>query len=343
MTSNKITIAVDASGGDYAPHEIVKGAVKAAQKYKVDIALVGRKAILEVLVSHYWNRPGISIVAANQAIAFDEHPVNAIRGKPNSSIVVGVNMVQQSEAAAFVSAGNTGALMAAALFILGKIEGVERPPLCSIVNLYPTIPALLLDAGANADCRPRHLLQFADLGGIYARYVLDIEKPLIGLLSNGEEDTKGNHLTVESHKLMRQSKLNFFGNIEGHDIAKRTVDVIVTDGFTGNVVVKTVEGLGERFVRLRRYRRSLAPSSLLGGQALAQEVGQESLVKGMDYREYGGACLLGVKGNIIAAHGRSQAAAITNAIGLAIRTAEQQVSDKISQEVSPHDSAESDS
>lgn len=325
-------IAIDAAGGDYAPHEIVKGAIKAARDFNVGIALVGKKSILHVLTSRYLKELDINIVEADEIIGPHEHPVEAVQSKPNSSIVVGINMVKTGAAEAFLSAGNTGAVLCAAFLHLGKIERVERPALCSMINLDPTSPALLIDAGANADCRPSHLLQFARLGGIYARRILNISSPLIGLLSNGEEDSKGNHLTLESHKLLRQSGLNFIGNIEGHDLMRHKADVMVTDGFTGNVIIKTIEGVGESFVKMRRVGQTIDHARNLQGSALLADVGLGSLVKGMDFREYGGACLLGVKGNVIVAHGRSQAKAIKNATGLAIRTAEQSICQAISQE-----------
>lgn len=322
-------IAVDASGGEYAPHEIVKGAIKAAQEYKVDIALVGNKALLHVLAGKYLKKLSLSIFGASQTIGFHEHPMEAVRDKPRSSIVIGINLVRDGKAAAFVSAGNTGAVLCAALLNLGKIDGVERPALASLIGLNRSSPALLIDAGANADCRPSHLLQFARLGSIYAEHILAINAPRIGLLSNGEEETKGNRLTQASHKLLKKSKLNFIGNIEGNDIAKGTADVIVTDGFTGNIVIKTVEGLGDSFIKLRQAGTTPTGSQRLQGRALLADVGLGFLVRGIDFREYGGACLLGVKGNVIVSHGRSQAKAIKNAIGLAKRTAEKDICQSI--------------
>jgi glycerol-3-phosphate acyltransferase PlsX len=326
-------IAVDAAGGDYAPTEIVKGAIKAAEEFKVSIALVGKPAILRLLTNRYRNKLDIQIVEANEVITYDERPMEALKAKPNSSTVVGVGLVKKGYASAFVSAGNSGAVLGASYFMLGRIESVERPSLCSLINLSPGQPALLLDAGANVDCRPEHLLQFAHLGNIYAKKILDIEKPRIGLMSNGEEEMKGNKLTVEAHQLLKQSGLNFIGNIEGQDLVKGKADVIVTDGFTGNVIIKTVEGLGESFVLARQRSLENAGSHLLQGGALVADEGISTLVKSMDFREYGGACLLGVKGTIIIAHGRSRAKAIRNAIGLALRTAERDVQRVISEEV----------
>jgi glycerol-3-phosphate acyltransferase PlsX len=319
-------IAVDASGGEFAPHEIVKGVIKAAQEYKVEIVLVGKKSVLHVLAGRHLNKLNISIVNASQTIGFHEHPVEALRKKPRSSIAIGIKLLKEGKAAAFVSAGNTGAVLAAAFFGLGKIEGVERPALASVIKLMPQSPVLMIDAGANADCRPSHLVQFARLANIYAQHILDVESPKIGLLSNGEEDTKGNRLTQESHQLLKQQvDLNFIGNVEGHDLSTRAADVIVTDGFTGNIVLKTVEGLGDSLLKLRQIGHAFNSAYHLRGRALLADVGLGSMVKGMDYREYGGACLLGVQGNVIVSHGRSQAVAIKNAIGLANRTAEQDI------------------
>lgn len=300
-------IAVDAAGGEYAPHQVVKGAIKAAQEYEVDIALVGEKTILHVLAGRHLRKPSISIVEASQTIEPHESPMKAVRSKPNSSIVVGINLVKDGAASAFVSAGNTGAVICAALLNLGKIKGIERPALGCILDITSSAPTFLIDAGANVDCRPSHLVQFAQLGTIYVKEVLNISSPRVGLLSNGEEATKGNRLTQESYKLLKKSNLDFVGNVEGQDIPKRTSDIIVTDGFTGNIVLKTIEGLSDTFFGSLRQ----AGQHLLG-----------SLARRTDYREYGGACLLGVNGNVIIAHGRSQARAIKNSIGLAKQTAE---------------------
>ena len=324
-------IAVDAAGGDYAPHEIVKGAIKAAHEYDIEIALVGRKDILHVLTSHH-EKKGINIVDAPQVIEFKEHPVEAITKKPQSSIVIGTNLVKTGAASAFISAGNTGAVFVAALAMLGKIEGIERPSIGSIINLNATTPVLLIDSGANADCRPSHLVEFARVGTIYAREIFGIESPRVGLLNNGQEETKGNHLTQETHPLLKQANLNFIGNIEGQDIAKDVVDVLVTDGFTGNIVLKTLEGLGETFLKLRHLGITISRATHLQGRDLARDAKLGSTIKGMDYREVGGACLLGVNGTIIIAHGRSRAIAIKNAIGLAKRTAERGVCEKIKEE-----------
>ncbi len=326
-------IAIDAAGGKYAPHEIVKGAIKAAQEYKVDIALVGKKTILHVLASHYLKKPGITIIDASQVIELHEPPMKAVRSKPDSSIVVGINLVKDGAASAFISAGNTGAVVVAALLKLDKIAGIERPALGSFLDITPSAPVLLIDAGVNVDCRPSHLVQFAQLGTTYVKQIHGISSPRVGLLNNGEEETKGNRLIQESYKLLKKANLNFIGNIEGQDVSKRIVDIIVTDGFTGNIVLKTIEGLGDTFQNsMRQIGHIFASAYRLPIRALHRDIGMDSWAKRVDYREYGGACLLGVNGNIIIAHGRSQSRAIKNAIGLAKQTVERGISQIIREE-----------
>jgi glycerol-3-phosphate acyltransferase PlsX len=319
-------IAIDAAGGENAPREIVKGAIKAAQDYNVDIALVGNKAVLHVLASREIKKLNLKIFEATEVIAPNEHPMRAVKSKPNSSIVIGTNLVRDGVASAFVSAGNTGAVVCASLLSLGKIKGIERPALGSFLDITPSTPTLLIDSGANADCRPSHLLQFANLGSTYVKHLLDIEEPRVRLLSTGEEEGKGNRLTQESYDLLKKSGLNFTGNIEGQDISNRIADVIVTDGFTGNIVLKTIEGIGDSFINtLRQVGHVFSTAYHLRGRDLLKEVGLGSWAKKMDYREYGGACLVGINGNIIVAHGRSQAKAIRNAIGLAKQTVERDI------------------
>jgi glycerol-3-phosphate acyltransferase PlsX len=324
-------IAVDAAGGDYAPHEVVKGAIKAVQEYGVEVVLVGRRNVLRKLADKSLSKTGITIVDAKQVIDFDEHPMKAIQSKPNSSIVVGINLLKSSDAQAFVSAGNTGAVVGAALLTLGKANGVSRPAIGCFLDTISSFPSLLVDAGANADCRAEHLLEFARLGSIYSRYLLKIDSPRVGLLSNGSEDGKGNRLTQEANKLLKEaSDLNFVGNFEGHNIVKRTVDVIVTDGFTGNIVLKTIEGFSDNFLTsVRQIGHIFSTASRLRGRDLLRDVGLTSWSEKLDYTEYGGACLLGVGGNVIIAHGRSQARAIKNAIGLAKETIESNIMERI--------------
>jgi glycerol-3-phosphate acyltransferase PlsX len=336
-------IAVDASGGDYAPYEIVKGVIKAAQELKdkgVEIILVGKRPVLHVQAGRHLKKLNISIVHAPQNIEFNEHPMEALRNKPKSSIAVGTMLVKEGKADAFVSAGSTGAVLCAAYLLLGKIEGIERPALGSIIKLVPHAPALLLDAGANSDCRPQHLVEFARLGNIYAKYVMGVETPRIALMSNGEEETKGNKLVVETHQLLKVAPgLKFIGNVEGHDLVRNSADVIVTDGFTGNVLIKAFEGLGDSIIKIRQVGQAVSSASHLRGRALLADVGMGHMAKSMDFREYGGACLLGVKGTIIVSHGRSRAKAMKNAIFTAKRTVEQRIPELIAEEVKAHGSS----
>jgi len=326
-------IAVDTAGGEHAPYEIVKGAVKAAQDSELAIALVGRRGVLHVLASRYAKKHGFTIIEASQVIEPNESPIEAIRSKPDSSIVVGINLVKEGIADAFVSAGNSGAVAAAALLTLGKIEGIPRPAIGCFINITPSIPILLIDAGANVDCRPEHLVWFAHLGTLYVNRILGIASPRVGLLNNGEEETKGNDLVKKTYKLLKKTNLNFIGNIEGQDILKEVAEVIVTDGFTGNIVLKTIEGISDTWLySLSQAGQVFAKAYSLPLRVLHRDIGMGAWTQKLDYREYGGACLLGVKGNIIIAHGRSRAKAIKNAIVLAKQTAEQDIAQIIREE-----------
>ena len=328
-------IAVDVAGGDYAPHEVVKGAIKAAQEFDVEIALVGSSEILHVLAGRYVKKLPITFVEASQVITFDEHAIQAVQSKPDSSIVVGINLLKQGKADAFVSAGHSGAVFAAAMFILGKIEDIPRPAIGCFININPSKLAFLIDAGANTDCRPEHLVWFARLGSLYLSQIYGIASPRVGLLSNGQEETKGNKLVVETNQLLKNTGLNFIGNIEGHDIMKGTAEVIVTDGFTGNIVLKTVEGIYDDWLfSFKKTGQTVAKAYRQSVKTLSRDIDMNSWSKRLDFREYGGACLLGVNGNVIISHGRSQAKAIKNAIGLAMKTAEHSVPQRIKEEKS---------
>jgi glycerol-3-phosphate acyltransferase PlsX len=326
-------IAVDAAGGEYAPHEIVKGAIKAAREWEVEIALVGRKEILYVLAGRNAAKLGMKIIDASQVIEYRESPIEAIRSKPESSIVVGTNLVKDGYASAFVSAGNTGAVLFSALVNLGKIEGIERPAVGSLISINETTPVVLIDAGANSDCRPNHLVQFAQLGSTYVSGIFDIESPTVGLLNNGEEEKKGNRLAQETHQLLKQTSLNFIGNVEGQDIVGGKANVIVTDGFTGNIVLKTLEGVTATWLAsLGQAGQMFSKAYSMPTRAIRRNVGIDSWSKKLDFSEVGGSCLLGVNGTIIISHGRSRAKAIMNAIGLAKRTAERSIDQKIKEE-----------
>jgi phosphate acyltransferase len=328
-----ITIAVDAAGGDFAPNAVIKGAILAAEENDIEIALVGKKSLIRLAGAKALKNSRISIVEASQVIEPEEHPVRAVISKPDSSIVVGINLVKEGKAQAFVSAGNTGALFGAAFLKLGLIEGIERPAICAILDITESTPVVMVDAGANADCKPHYLVQFAELGDAFSRKIIAIPNPRIGLLSIGSEETKGNRLVVEAHELLKSSGLNFIGNIEANEIPKGKADVVVTDGFTGNVVLKTLEGMGEAIQNFKHLWRGIYKAYHVHGSALLDSVGLDNWAKRLDFQEYGGACLLGVNGNVIKAHGRSQAHAIKNAINLARQTANANIYASIKKEV----------
>ncbi|MCJ7510600.1 MAG: phosphate acyltransferase PlsX [Dehalococcoidia bacterium] len=303
-------------GGDHAPQEIVKGAVLAARELGIQVALVGPPALVEEELAKAEPRPqGIRLVAASEVIAMDEQPAQAARHKKDSSIVVGLRLLKQGEADAFVSAGNTGAVLAASIMYLGRLRGIERPSLVALLPLSGRL-TLLLDIGANADCRPKYLLQFAEMGSAYMERVWKVERPRVALLSIGEEETKGSMLTQEAYGLLKEaSHLNFIGNVEGRDVASGVADVIVTDGFTGNVVVKTMEGMAafirgqlEGAIRSRWYY--MLPGLVLRGAF-------RGVQKSTDSREYGAGPLLGVNGLVFVGHGSSDAVAIRSALRVA--------------------------
>jgi glycerol-3-phosphate acyltransferase PlsX len=322
-------IALDAEGGDYRSRELVKGAAEAADEYGVDIILIGKKTVLDMLVRRHAKKQNITIIEASQSIDCSEPPVQAVRSKPDSAIVIGTNLVKDGTASAFVSAGSTGAVLAAAFLFLGRIKGVQRPALCGIIQLNPENPVLLIDVGANVDCRPEYLVQFGQLGATFANKFLLIENPKVALLNNGAEEIKGNLIAKESYQHLKKANLNFIGNVEGQEILSKKADVIVTDGFTGNIVLKSLEGFGDAFLNVLGIGRSFKVDEQLQGSALVRYVELASMLKRMDYKEFGGSCLLGVNGTIIVAHGRSQARAIKNAIHVAQHAVETKVVEAI--------------
>ncbi|MBI4289543.1 MAG: phosphate acyltransferase PlsX [Chloroflexi bacterium] len=314
-------IAIDAMGGDHAPGEIIKGAVEAAREYGIEVVLVGQKGAIQPRLDAFKGLDSrVSIVDAPEVVGFDEHPAQAVRTKQGSSIVVGMKLLRTKGVSAFVSAGHTGAMVCAALLVLGKLPGIQRPALGALIKTQSS-PVLLLDIGANADCRPAYLVQFGYLGTIYMNRVWGVANPRVGLLSNGEEEIKGNVLVRSTHQVLKQAKLNFVGNVEGRDIHRQVADVIVTDGFTGNVALKASEGMAEVIVgALTRVLKSKVQYRMAG---LLLRPALRAVGKQVDYSEYGGAPLLGVRGNVVVAHGRSQAKAIKNAIRLAKQTVDQ--------------------
>jgi len=323
--NKKIRIALDVMGGDYAPQEIIKGGLLASQDSELEVLLVGpEKTVKEGLERCGYAGSGVSIVNASEVIGMGEAPVLAIKTKKDSSIVVGIDLLKRGEASAFVSAGNTGAVVTAATLTLGKKKGVSRPALGAIFG-FPTGPILCLDIGANAECKPEMLVQFAHMGSIYMEKVFGIPQPRIGLLSNGEEETKGCKTVQKAHKMLKKAKVNFIGNVEGRDLPRGVADVLVTDGFTGNILLKTGEGIGEMLVHALRDTMKGNPRLNEAVDILTPVVA--SVIGMLDYTEYGGALLLGVEGNVIVGHGRSNALAIKNAITTAKREVVQGVAE----------------
>ena len=325
-------IAVDAMGGDQAPAAIVDGAVAAARHLDVHIALVGQTPRLEEALSAHadWAQLGIEIVEAPEVIGMADPPAATLRRRPRASIRVAADLVARREAAALFSAGSTGATVMAAYGAFGMIPGVDRPALATTIPTRER-PAVLLDAGASVECRPQHLLQFAVMGGVYARVALGIERPRVGLLSIGEEETKGNDLTREAHRLLKAAPLHFIGNVEGREIYSGVADVIVCDGFTGNVVLKTSEGLVDTVEALLGDELQGTFSSQVG--YLLSRRAFRRFRRRVDYSEYGGAPLLGVAGLAIVGHGRSSAKAVRNAIAMASRFAAGGFISRVEQEI----------
>ena len=320
-------IAVDAMGGDHAPLVNVDGAVAAAREFGIASLLVGRTAELEPLLRDAdYRGSDIEIVEAPEVISMDDPATAAIRKKRNSSIRVAANCVRDGRAQGLVSAGHTGAAMVSAKMVVGTIEGVDRPALATVLpNL--TGHSLLLDVGANPDAKAPHFREFAVMGSIYAELAFGKKKPSIGLMSIGEEDSKGTVSTKEAFKVLKETGLNFIGNVEGRDVFNGAVDVIVTDGFTGNVILKVSEALAEMVENLLReeIKRTLQASVgfLLSKSAFRR------FKQRLDYSEYGGAPLLGVKGCVIICHGRSSAKAVKNAIRFAAEFSRQNLAEKI--------------
>jgi glycerol-3-phosphate acyltransferase PlsX len=310
-----VRIAVDAMGGDVGPTVTVEGAVAAARDYKVEVVLVGDKATVErELARHDAARLPVTVRHASQVVSMDESPSQALRRKRDSSLRIAAELVRDGEAGAFVSAGNTGAAMAIAMFTLGVLPGVDRP---AIAVVLPNLKGrtILLDVGANVDPKPKHLVQYAVMGQVYARDILGIASPRVGLLSVGEEEGKGNELVREVFKTLESMSLNFAGNVEGRDLYNGSVDVVVTDGFTGNVALKISESLADMIVHLIREELTSTPIAKLG--ALLVRPAFRRFWKRVDYNELGGAPLLGINGACIISHGASPPRAVKNAIRVA--------------------------
>ncbi|MBY0120735.1 phosphate acyltransferase PlsX [Bacillus sp. S/N-304-OC-R1] len=318
-------IAIDAMGGDHAPKEIVLGAMKAAAEFKdIEITLVGDESkIREYLSSH----DRIEVLHTEEVILATDEPVRAVRRKKTASMVLAAQLVKDGKADACISAGNTGALMAVGLFVVGRIEGIERPA------LSPTLPTLggegflLLDVGANVDAKPEHLLQYAIMGSIYSEKVRGISNPRIGLLNIGTEEKKGNDLTKQTFDLLQNANLNFVGNVEARDLLEGVADVVVTDGFTGNMVLKSIEGTAMSVFKMLKSALTSSFKSKLAAAVLKPDLVQ--LKAKMDYSEYGGAGLFGLKAPVIKAHGSSDANALFNAV----RQTREMVAHQVSQTI----------
>jgi len=326
-----IKIAVDAMGSDHSPAVEVDGAVQAAAQYGVPIVLVGHKdRICELLAKHETAGLPVEVEHASEAVTMEDSPTTAFRRKKDSSINVAAHLMRDGKVSGVVSAGNTGAVMATAKFVVGALPVVDRPALSTVLPTQKGKPAILLDVGANVDCKPHHLEQFAIMGDIYSRTIFGIRRPRVGLLSIGEEDSKGNELTKEVFKSLKRAPLNFIGNVEGRDIFKGDVDVIVCDGFTGNVVLKLSEGLYETFIEMLRQELQKTLTAKVGS-IFAQNAFRQ-FKRRLDYSEYGGAPLLGIKGITIVCHGRSNANAIKNAVRVANEFCKHNVNDAIETE-----------
>lgn len=325
-------IAIDAMGGDHAPDEILKGALLALEEYPVEILLVGKEEVIRDRLKALAPRAGdgIQIVDAREVVEMEDNALAPLRKKRNSSIRVCANLIAEGRADSMVSAGHTGATMTSAYKVLGTIEGVDRPALAAIL---PSLNGhtVLLDVGANVDSKPGHLREFAVMGHFYAQMLFGIEHPRVGLLSIGEEEGKGNELTKETFRVMKETGLNFIGNAEGRDVFNGNADVVVCDGFIGNVVLKASESLGE-FVS-RTLREELTRNAVRKAGALLLKSAFDDLKRRMDYSEYGGAPLLGVNGGCIVCHGRSNPNAIKNAIRVAREFSLNRVDTKIREKI----------
>ena len=331
--SEKVRVALDAMGGDNAPGEIVKGAIEAVQTRKdIEVILVGiEDKIKEELAKYTYAQEQIRIVHASEVIATEEPPVMAIRKKKDSSIVVAMNMVKNGEADAFVSAGSSGAILVGGQLLVGRIKGVERPPLAPLIPTETGV-SLLIDCGANVDARPSHLVQFARMGSIYMENVMGIKNPKVAIVNIGAEEEKGNALVKETFPLLKNCPdINFIGSIEAREIPSGYADVIVCEAFVGNVILKLYEGVGSMFKRM--IKKSLMSTLVSKIGALFVQSSIKSTLKGFDTSEHGGAPLLGLNGLVVKTHGNSKAKEVKNSIIQCVTFKEQQINEKIKQNI----------
>ena len=326
-------IALDAMGSDRAPKPEIEGSIQAARQYGQRIVLVGRSEVIRAELARHPAAQGLplEIVHASEVITMEDKAVQAVRSKRDSSLRVGLRLVREAKASAFVTAGNTGAAMATAKMVLGALPGVDRPALAATFPTASGAAATLLDVGANVDCKPHNLAQFAVMGEIYVRSMFGVRHPRVGLLSIGEEETKGNDLTRESFDLMKQLPIQFIGNVEGRDLYTGVVDVIVADGFVGNVALKTSEGVANLVRTVLKESLKATITTQVG--ALLSRSAFADFKKRLDHTEYGGAPLLGVKGVCFITHGSSNANAIKNALRVAGEFVEHRINDVIAKEL----------
>ena len=328
-----IKVAVDAMGGDLAPVEMVAGAVEAVNaKPGIQVLLVGQEAVVNKELSKYtYNKEQIQVVNATEVIATEEPPVNAIRKKKDSSIVVGMNLVKNKEADAFVSAGSSGAILVGGQVIVGRIKGVERPPLAPLIPTEKGV-SLLIDCGANVDARPSHLVQFAQMGSIYMEHVVGIKNPRVAIVNIGAEEEKGNALVKETFPLLKECKgINFIGSIEARDIPAGYADVVVCEAFVGNVILKLYEGVGAALVHKIKEGMMTSLRSKIG--ALLVKPALKSTLKSFDASEYGGAPLLGLKGLVVKTHGSAKAIEIKHGIFQCVQFKQQKINEKIAERI----------
>lgn len=311
-------IVIDGMGGDNAPKSNVEGVVNAIKEYAVDLIITGDKDMLEKEFSNYeFDRSKLEIVHTTEIIENEDKPVKAIRSKKDSSMVVALKLVKENKADAVVSAGNTGALLAGGLFVVGRVKGIDRPCLCPAIPNVKGGMTLISDGGANADCKPRNLVEFAGMSNIYAKKVLGIESPRVALANVGLEEGKGNDLVKKSYDELKKLDLNFIGNMEARELINSYADIVVCDGFTGNILLKSAEGIAMSVLGLLKQTFLASTKGKIGAMLLKDDL--RSLKSMMDYSEYGGAPLLGVNGGVIKAHGSSDGKAIKNAINQAIK------------------------
>ena len=325
-------IILDGMGGDNAPYAIVEGAVLASKEIDHQIYIIGKEDLInEERKKYSYDEEKIRVIHAEEVISNDDAPVRAVRSKKKSSIVMGINMVKQGEGDIFVSAGSTGALLAGGLFILGRIHGIDRPALACIYPILGGVPSLLADAGANSDCKPNNLLEFGIMGNIYMEKVIGRKNPKVGLVNIGAEAAKGSTLTKAAYELLEQSDMNFIGNVEAREVPSGVCDVIVTDGFTGNVLLKLTEGMALNVLKTLKKKFTEGTKAKLGAALLIDKI--RGLKQEFDYSEYGGAPILGVQGPIVKMHGSSNANAVKNTIIKGIPYAEENVVDIIQNSV----------